>query len=720
MDFDRDYVDNPRYKGHPDNISAFAAPQRLHPKKVSDEFYKSSVYKKVMYNNTMADYYAGFEMEKKKAFHQQRDWTPACVVDHGRAIEASMAVDDDNLNFNSILVSDKHGNFATYIIVKCKKVDDFKSGDLVEFVARGCPDSMQFGNPNHPETNERVNNATVRIMGYVGSYMQQGIAWQFAKSTPLMRSVMAPSLTSGGDYCTNAIDPREVPINSAQRKAVDALKYDVELVQGPPGTGKSTTIYHIINSRIAPDKTVLVTCSRNGAVDSIAGKLKRLQVEDESYMLVEGHDDRVGPTAVQYKLENQVKRHSAVREINAKLDMTMKVQANIEAHLKRFKVENMFAYTYCNWHITLEAAVLKEKWDALTSKWNTHIESLYRDRFHLLQQLKNKVEQLKKELILTTVQVRKKIVKKTRVFLSTISVSDRLPCSDIHTCIVDEAGCMGEQELGILLGLKSTNLILIGDHKQLSPFTNIQPDIASATKCNRSFFERAVDAAGEARTHFLDEQYRMPVAICDIVSRLFYAGRLRTAKVTAASGLAFEHHHGIASRVTFMAVDGQEAVWRNQKSSFNKEEVKAVGQIMPSVLRHLQIIPASAHDTVKPAARIAVMTPYKAQKKLLHEELAVFAPDVEVITIDSAQGLEYDLVVLSMVKTSHTPFLADAKRANVAISRAKYGLFIVGHERTLSRTKYWKKVMHSARHVNGGNLSLAVAARTRRLVAASV
>jgi superfamily I DNA and/or RNA helicase len=117
-------------------------------------------------------------------------------------------------------------------------------------------------------------------------------------------------------------------------------------------------------------------------------------------------------------------------------------------------------------------------------------------------------------------------------------------------------------------------------------------------------------------------------------------------------------------------------------------------------------IPVSSHNNIETAARIAVMTPFRAQRKILKEELKVFERDVEVITIDSAQGLEYDLVVLSMVKTSYTPFLADAKRANVAISRAKYGLVIVGDKKTLSHTKYWKEVIHAARRVRTGDSNL--------------
>lgn len=698
--FNRDDRDDPRYKGHRDNISAFATPQNVPPKKVRGVFNQTQEYIDVMYHNTMADYSAFFIAQTKEARRQLRGWTPAYVDYFGSTIEVSMAVEDSKLMWSLVIVSDMRGCYATYIIVRCAEVDNIvqevrggvrcaEPGAIANFVARrACEQDTLHFFPNAA----KENNAKVRILGYIGSYMQQAIAWKFAEPTPLMLSVMNPSRASGGDYCTGEIATHEVPINEAQKQAVLALRNDVELVQGPPGTGKSTTIYHIINSRIPLDKKVLVTCSRNGAVDSIAGKLKGLQVEDECYLLVEGNADRVGPTAKEYMLDKQVTRHSKVCAVKAKLAVLKKTMAGIKAHLQRFDVENVHKYTKEQWRMTMPSKdAFKEKWEAFSTKWNSHIESLYAERFRLLQHFESKVGQLEFELTSTKVEVKESILEKTRIFLSTIAVSDRLPCDEIHTCIVDEAGCMAEQELGILLGLKPTNLILIGDHKQLSPFTNIRGEIVEATKCNRSFFARAVDAAGETHMHFLDEQYRMPPALCDIVSRLFYEGRLRTADATAASRLDI----GVAP-VRFISVAGREDKIGNQTSPFNEAEVDRVGQLMPEVIRMLGCIPAPAHDNVETAARIAVMTPYKAQKKHLQEELAVFAPDVEVITIDSAQGLEYDLVVLSMVKTGHSSFLADAKRANVAISRAKYGLVIVGDKKTLSKTKSWKDIIKSA------------------------
>ena len=118
--FDRDYRDDPRYKGHCDNISAFVEPRPIDPKKVRNVFNQTHEYIDVMHRNTMADYSAFYSEKTKQAHRQQRDWTPACVKNFETfgsttTIEVSMAVEDNNLNWSLVIVSDKRGHVETYI-----------------------------------------------------------------------------------------------------------------------------------------------------------------------------------------------------------------------------------------------------------------------------------------------------------------------------------------------------------------------------------------------------------------------------------------------------------------------------------------------------------------------------------------------------------------------------------------------------------------------------
>lgn len=137
---------------------------------------------------------------------------------------------------------------------------------------------------------------TVISLGYIGSYVAEhaALVWlsQQTRQSNVVKTVLQPLRELPGDYARagKPLSTHIVPINASQRIAIEALKYAVEKIQGPPGTGKSTTIYHIIAGRLPSHARVLVTCSRNVAVESIAQKL--IEFSDE--MLVVGNPSRIG------------------------------------------------------------------------------------------------------------------------------------------------------------------------------------------------------------------------------------------------------------------------------------------------------------------------------------------------------------------------------------------------------------------------------------------
>ena len=133
---------------------------------------------------------------------------------------------------------------------------------------------------------------------------------QDAKPSHVFRSILQPKVDILGDYTTDQpIRKDVVPINRSQLQVVTGLKYALEKVQGPPGTGKSTTIFHIISSRIPAHARILVTCSRNVAVESIAQKLEACY---EDGLLVFGNENRIGETAKRHLLKSRCERHASV------------------------------------------------------------------------------------------------------------------------------------------------------------------------------------------------------------------------------------------------------------------------------------------------------------------------------------------------------------------------------------------------------------------------
>ena len=236
-------------------------------------------------------------------------------------------------------------------------------------------------------------------------------------------------------------------------------------------------------------------------------------------------------------------------------------------------------------------------------------------------------------------------------------------------------------------------MVFIGDHQQLPPFT--RGDCDREPKKHRSFFERAVNANHSSRLHFLAEQYRMPQKLSDVVSKLFYQGRLSTNTSTAAS----RERTGMEP-IMFLPVQGVEQKPVRGTSTYNDAECVAVGCVVRTFVGFF--------DTIRNDERksICVLTMYSEQKRRLQEELSEFEDRVTITTVVGAQGMEFDIVLLSTVRTTENRFLLNAKRVNVAISRARQTLVVVGNERMLSKAKYFKTVIKHARKMDMNNLLL--------------
>ena len=153
-----------------------------------------------------------------------------------------------------------------------------------------------------------------KSFGYIGSYIAELRALielaEDPKPTNVLRSILDPRRDLPGDFAPMKPLAPGAAINQSQLATVKGLKYALEKIQGPPGTGKSTTIYHIITARVPRGARVLVTCSRNVAVESIAQKLEACT---DDRMLVFGNATRIGPTARRYLLDAKCQRHPSVQ-----------------------------------------------------------------------------------------------------------------------------------------------------------------------------------------------------------------------------------------------------------------------------------------------------------------------------------------------------------------------------------------------------------------------
>ncbi|CAM9608453.1 unnamed protein product [Ectocarpus sp. 8 AP-2014] len=238
----------------------------------------------------------------------------------------------------------------------------------------------------------------------------------------------------------------------------------------------------------------------------------------------------------------------------------------------------------------------------------------------------------------------------------------------LDTTIMDEAACVLEAAVPVLLALGIKNLTLVGDHQQLQPFSQVRENGAGKHH-SRSLMERALDS-GRAN-QFLDLQYRMHPTLCQVVSSTFYDDKLKTAEELRLTRMSHQP-------CKWVHVSGGEIKHQGRGYSNHLEIPKVVEEVRASMHRYGR------------EADIRVITFYNMQKRDLEREFKD-QPDIKnvrIASVDSCQGSDADVVVISTVRSGGvgyrlSGFMTDRRRVNVAISRAKEECIIVGDKHTL-------------------------------------
>ena len=272
---------------------------------------------------------------------------------------------------------------------------------------------------------------------------------------------------------------------------------------------------------------------------------------------------------------------------------------------------------------------------------------------------------------------------KAQVWLSTVDSTHKVRHArawwvrrPVDAVILDEAGSMPEWKMPLLTRFQPRLLLSVGDHKQLPPFTN----------CRNfrpvSVLQRLSDTLAATRkpVKMLDTQYRMHPDICRVVSKHFYGGRLWTAP-SRAQAVA----HNSVAPIVWRTHQGSEDRPEHSRSWQNREEARIICK---------EMLPALAADAQSEGKKVVVITLYKAQLRLLEEMLAEhgMAEHVAVMTVDAAQGSEADIVILSLVRSNDRRELGHATerhRINVALSRARDRLLVVGNDACFRRHGVW-------------------------------
>ncbi len=270
---------------------------------------------------------------------------------------------------------------------------------------------------------------------------------------------------------------------------------------------------------------------------------------------------------------------------------------------------------------------------------------------------------------------------------TTTTIDDDLLGKRLFDLVVIDEACQCTEPSVWQAVLRAGRLILAGDHCQLPP--TILSDEAARDGMNRSMMQRLVEREGDSIFRRLTVQYRMNEAIMDFSSGEFYDGTLvadtsvRTHTLEDVPGV--QPTEVTANVLEFIDTAGagfEEELESEGSSKLNPKEAKLVIRFVRELI-----------DSGVAADEIAVIAPYAAQSRYLRTRLDV--PGLEIDTVDGFQGREKDVVLITMVRSNgegEIGFLSDERRMNVALTRARRKLTVIGDSATLGGSKFFSRM----------------------------
>nr|XP_029117914.1 helicase SEN1 [Elaeis guineensis] len=529
----------------------------------------------------------------------------------------------------------------------------------------------------------------------------------------------------------------------------------IKLIWGPPGTGKTKTISTLLWTLLAKRCRTLTCAPTNTAILEVASRLLRLIREfsdDDDYSLGDlvliGNKDRmnIGDDLSMVFLDNRVKRllkclapltgwrqcinsltfflENAVSQYKIYIETEtlsedlpsdstsediFKCMNLVPKVIETFghllfseavsdkKLEDLFELTY---HEDCEISLPVNLLNNIQASKTTTFE-LHQTRYFLLIILKYLSEHLHVPAFIDKRSIEEFCLQRATLLFSTASSSFKLHGMEIKSplemLVVDEAAQLKECESLIplqLLGVQ--HAVLIGDEYQLPAM--VKSKVSENAGFGRSLFERLCSLG--QKKHLLDVQYRMHPSISKFPNSNFYDNKILDGPNVICKSYEKHYLHGaIYGSYSFINIErGKEATDNIGKRWKNMIEVAAVLHIVKDLFK--------ASLTSGQKISVGVISPYKAQVVAIQEKLG-YTYDryedfhVNVKTIDGFQGGEEDIIIISTVrsnKSGSVGFLSNSQRTNVALTRAKHCLWILGNGPTLTNSEsIWGRLVHDAK-----------------------
>ena len=476
-----------------------------------------------------------------------------------------------------------------------------------------------------------------------------------------------------------SFEPMKFPwLNPTQERAVNEVLWakDVAIVHGPPGTGKTTTLVEAINETLMRETQVLVCAQSNMAVDWISEKL----VDRGVNVLRIGNPTRVNDKMLGFTYERRFESHPDYPQL---------------------------------WAI------------------RKAIRELRKNRKKGSENYHQKMDRLKSRAAEIEIRINSELFGEARVIACTLvgSAHRLLEGMKFGTLFIDEAAQALEAACWIPMK-RASRVILAGDHCQLPP--TVKSIAALRAGLGKTLMERIAENKPEVVT-LLKIQYRMNDEIMRFSSDWFYGGKVESApQIKYRSVLDYDHPItwiDTSNEENQITIEGEDAPEdsastsssvsaANQNSDLNFKE-QFVGESFGRINKaeaELTLLTLAEYFTkigkqrvLEERIDVGIISPYRAQvqylKKLIkkYEFFKPYRRLISVNTVDGFQGQERDVILISLVRSNdegQIGFLKDLRRMNVAMTRARMKLIILGNKDTMTKHPFYKKLWEYVEAIN--------------------
>ena len=448
-------------------------------------------------------------------------------------------------------------------------------------------------------------------------------------------------------------------LNQSQNKAVQKIisAKDIAIIHGPPGTGKTTTLVQAIRHTLKTENQVLVCSSSNTAVDLLTEKLHLTGIT----VLRLGNPARISEEVLMNTLDAKVAAHDSYKDLKSyrkTAEEYFRMAGKYKRTFGREEREQRQLFYQEARKILQEARVLED--------------------YIIHQQFENA-----------------QVIACTPV----VSAGRMMRDKQFTTVFIDEAAQALEPMCWIPIS-RSNRVIFAGDHFQLPP--TVKSKKAENEGLKETLFEHCMHI--ENISVMLNTQYRMNEHIMNFSNQKFYENNLIADTSVKDTVLSFDPNEPLLNTaLDFIDTAGcgyNEIVNPESLSIANPEE----GQLL---IKHLKLVLEQYERSNKSGKKISIgiISPYKEQVQYLTTKIAEdeilknYLPQIAIKTVDGFQGQERDIIYISLVRSNdqlEIGFLNDIRRMNVALTRAKKKLVVIGDSATLGNHPFYKQFLDYA------------------------